>query len=208
MTRKADGIPPPLVQAQPPRLGGRSWVTSPRKEFYNMTEQEKMEIVVVDTSTCTLYDFTASSWRGPRTPEEVLKAAQNSAADDIRRYENILNSGRYDDRKEYWTECLEAAKARTFSTMTYGDFLNAQRERLLSDPMQEITEQQFDDALNVLPPLAWHTRHNVEEFCSREFETGSYTMQYAYSLVQNKHYAKLVDYSDPSTWISSILERQ
>ena len=33
-------------------------------------------------------------------------------------------------------------------------------------------------------------------------------MQYAYSLVQNKHYAKLVDYSDPSTWISSILERQ
>lgn len=149
-----------------------------------MTEQEKMELVVVDTSTCTLYDFTASSWRGPRTPEEVLKAAQNSAADDVRRYENILNSGGYDDRKEYWTECLEAAKARTFSTMTYGDFLNAQRERLLSDPMQEITEQQFDDALNVLPPLAWHTRHNVEEFCSREFETGSYTMQYAYSLVQ------------------------
>ena len=173
-----------------------------------MTEQEKMELVVVDTSTCALYDFTASSWCGPRTPEEVLKAAQDSAADDVRRYENILNSGRYDDRKEYWTECLEAAKARTFSTMTYGDFLNAQRERLLSDPMQEITEQQFDDALNVLPPLAWHTRHNVEEFCSREFETGSYTMQYAYSLVQGKHYAKLVDYSDPSTWISSILERQ
>ena len=26
MTRKADGIPPPLVQAQPPRRGGRSWV--------------------------------------------------------------------------------------------------------------------------------------------------------------------------------------
>lgn len=100
-----------------------------------MTEQEKMELVVVDTFTCTLYDFTASSWRGPRTPEEVLKAAQDSAADDVRRYENILNSGRYDDRKEYWTECLEAAKARTFSTMTYGDFLNAQRERLLSDPM-------------------------------------------------------------------------
>ena len=74
-----------------------------------------------------------------------------------------------------------------------------------ADPMQEITEQQFDDALNVLPPLAWHTRHNVEEFCSREFYTGSYTMQYAYSLVQCKHYAKLVDYSDPSTWISSIL---
>lgn len=64
-----------------------------------MTEQEKMELVVVDTSTCTLYDFTASSWRGPRTPEEVLKAAQNSAADDVRRYENILNSGGYDDRK-------------------------------------------------------------------------------------------------------------
>lgn len=74
MTRKADGIPPPLMQAQPPRRGGRSWVTNPRKEFYNMTEQEKMEIVVVDTSTCTLYDFTASSWRGPPHPGRGLES--------------------------------------------------------------------------------------------------------------------------------------
>lgn len=173
-----------------------------------MTEQDKKEIVVVDMSTCTIYGFTASSWCGPRTPEDVLKAAQNSAADDVRRYEEILSSGRYDDQKEYWAKCLEAAKARTFSAMTFGDFLDAQRERLLCDPMQEITKKQYDDALNVLPPLGWHTRHNVEEFCSREFVTGSYTMQYAYSLVQGKYYAKLVDYSDPSTWISSILGRQ
>ena len=173
-----------------------------------MAEQDKKEIVVVDMSTCTIYDFTASSWRGPRTPEEVLKDAQNSAADDVRRYKEILSSGRYDDQEEYWEGRLEAAKARTFSAMTYGDFLDAQRERLLSDPMQEITKQQYDDALDILPPLGWHTRNNVEEFCSREFETGSYTMQYAYSLVQGKYYAKLVDYSDPSTWISSILGRQ
>lgn len=173
-----------------------------------MTEQDKMEIVVVDMSTCTVYGFTASSWRGPRAPEEVLKDAQNSAADEVRRYEDILSSGMYNDQKEYWAKCLEAAKARNFSAMTYGDFLKAQRERLLSDPMQEITEQQYDDALNVLPPLGWHTRHNGEEFCSREFLTGSYTMQYAYSLVQGKHYAKLIDYSDLSTWISSILGRQ
>nr|DAJ63079.1 MAG TPA: hypothetical protein [Caudoviricetes sp.] len=33
-------------------------------------------------------------------------------------------------------------------------------------------------------------------------------MQYAYSLAQGKHYAKLIDYSDLSTWISSILGRQ
>ena len=31
MTRKADGIPPPLVQAQPPdNPGGRSWATKPK----------------------------------------------------------------------------------------------------------------------------------------------------------------------------------
>ena len=61
MTRKADGIPPPLVQAQPPRRGGRSWVTSPRKEFYNMTEQEKMEIVVVDIVSARPYHLLSRS---------------------------------------------------------------------------------------------------------------------------------------------------
>lgn len=41
MTRKADGIPPPLVQAQPPRRGGRSWVHTQTQQnnrrFYHET---------------------------------------------------------------------------------------------------------------------------------------------------------------------------
>ena len=47
MTRKADGIPPPLVQAQPPdKTGGRSWGTKPKNQkevkpvkYYEISEE-------------------------------------------------------------------------------------------------------------------------------------------------------------------------
>lgn len=46
---------PAAAGASPAAPPGRALMGySPRKEFYNMTEQEKMELVVVDTSTFTL----------------------------------------------------------------------------------------------------------------------------------------------------------
>ena len=41
--------------------------------------------------------------------------------------------------------------------------------------MVEITKQDYENALNVLPPRNWHTRNNIEEFCSREMYSGTYT---------------------------------
>ena len=92
--------------------------------------------------------------------------------------------------------------------MTYGEWLNFERERLLAPEMVEITKQDYEDALNVLPPRNWHTRNNIEEFCSREMYSGTYTTQYAFQLVTGRYFTKMVDCADSSTWLSTILAQQ
>ena len=172
-----------------------------------LTNEERNEPVVVDTcgNRVRVYDFTASSWRGPRTVEDVLTEARTQSADSIRRITQIIECGKYETDLEYWETQLKQEKARTFSVMTYGAFLDLERETLLSSPMVEITKQDFNDALDALPPLGWHTRNGIEEFCCREMYTGTYTTQYAFDKTQNRYFSKMVDYTDPATWFSTIL---
>lgn len=167
--------------------------------------EEKNELVVVDVPNVHIYAFTVSGWPTPRTAEEVLNAARKSTADSIRRITQIIECGKYETDREYWETQLKQEKARTFSVMTYGAFLDLERETLLSSPMVEITKQDYEDALNVLPPRNWHTRNNIEEFCSREMYSGTYTTQYAFQLVTGRYFVKMVDCADSSTWLSTIL---
>ena len=92
--------------------------------------------------------------------------------------------------------------------MTYGEWLDFEREKLLTPEMVEITKQDYENALNVLPPRNWHTRNNIEEFCSREMYSGTYTTQYAFQRVTGRYFVKMVDCADSSTWLSTILAQQ
>ncbi|MGL5436016.1 MAG: hypothetical protein ACRDBO_11535, partial [Lachnospiraceae bacterium] len=72
-------------------------------------------------------------------------------------------------------------------------------------PLKETTEEQFEEALNVLPPLKWCTIDGIEMFCMSEMYTATYTNQYA--RYEGKYYKKMVDVTDKSTWLNNYLKK-
>lgn len=154
-------------------------------------------LCIVDRSTATLWDYAESK---DEAQEKFFKACENSQ-EDIKKWERILGKYGDDQARAY----LEKERNRSFDIMTFGEFENFQREKILSDPMRETTQENFDEMLNVLPPLMWCTINGVEMFCMREMYTGSYTTQYAHDKTTNKFYCKMVDCRDRSTWIHNFL---
>lgn len=86
-----------------------------------------------------------------------------------------------------------------YEPMRYGDYLRKEKDSLVNTPLKEITEEQYDDALNVLPPMQWR-RGTLETFLMSEFWTRTYTTMYAKYF--GKCYQKMVDVCDPNTWIT------
>lgn len=96
-------------------------------------------------------------------------------------------------------------KPEEIQVMLYDDFLEIQRAVLLDGEPEEITESEFEEMLDVLPPLYWGTINGIEMFCMREMYTGTYTFQYAYNKMNDKYYRKMVDAADRSTWLHNML---
>lgn len=165
-----------------------------------MFDDMNLDLCVVDTTHATIYDFVRKGEKN----DDALFRAYDAAAKDIELYSRYVKE--YPANRDYWNAQLDKARNKVFEVLTFEQFKRLEREKLLSGPLEEITAEEFQDALNVLPPLCFCTRNNVEEFCMSEMWTGTYTTQYAYSLVTGKYYRKMVDCRDKSTWISEILE--
>jgi hypothetical protein len=52
-------------------------------------------------------------------------------------------------------------------------------KRLLAMPLREITADRWDEKLNCLPPMQWHTGDGVNRFLISEAMTGDIYTQYA-----------------------------
>lgn len=63
--------------------------------------------------------------------------------------------------------------------MEANEAVNAIENGLIDDEAKEITEQQFTDALEVLPPMKWKRYSDSESFMMAEFFYGSITSIYA-----------------------------
>jgi len=113
----------------------------------------------------------------------------------------------YPEQKQYWSDRADEAEynAEHISIMSYDNFAVREREILLAGEPEEVTEETFEEQLDVLPPLAWCSIGGVEMFCMAEMYTGSYTTQYAHDKISNKYYCKMVDVSDRKTWINTFL---
>ena len=103
---------------------------------------------------------------------------------------------------QYYTNDLKHLKV-----METDKFQKIERERILSGKLNRVTEQEYEDALNVLPPLYWCTVNGVEMFCMSEMYSDTYTTQYAYDHRTGKYYCKMVDSEDTSTWIHTLLRK-
>lgn len=162
-----------------------------------MNEQEVLqELCIVDINSVKLYTFT--------TVDKAADAIASAMANDAEYLpfwdEQYKQTGNPRDK-----EIADSYRNANYQVMPFAGFLALERERLLSGPPQEITEDKYNEMLDVLPPLAWTKHHGVEMFCMSEFYTGTYTTQYAHDHKTGKYYSKLVDYTDKSTWICNLL---
>lgn len=90
---------------------------------------------------------------------------------------------------------------RDFEVVLFDDFCERRKKIFLGEPIQEITFDEWEEALECLPPMRWHTdKHGVNKFLLVEFYSGSFTSQYA--KLGDRYFTKMVDASDESTWIS------
>ena len=159
--------------------------------------ENKFVIVNVNGNFSGIYTYTNT--REEAETEKVK--AQEKAASDVVLFKGYAE--KYGNDSGYWMRRVEEMKNTKYEVMTYPEFEKKQRERVLSLPVHETTEEEFYAHLEMLPPLKWGTINGVEMFCMSEFDFGPYTTQYA--RVNGKHYCATVDYFDKSTWIHNRL---
>lgn len=150
-------------------------------------------VVNVNGNFVDVYDFCT-----PETAQDIIGKATKEAEESVETYNShIVN---YPDRADYWESCKKKYENAKYEMMTFDEFLKRQKVSMIGE-VAEVTEQDFYEAFNVLPPLKWCRKHNMEMFCICEMYTGTYTNQYAYSLVTGKYYSAMVDVTDEKTWI-------
>lgn len=93
---------------------------------------------------------------------------------------------------------------RTYVPMTWDDFVQAQRDCYLSDPPKQITLEEWNYALEVLPPEQFERQGNLISFLMMEHYSGPYTNQYAAMGHGDTwtHWQKMVDSRDRRTWMT------
>lgn len=155
------------------------------------------ELLVVDVEHCRPWTFT-----NKEKAQNDLERAKTQNLESIETWQRHCKN--YPDTDMFKTYLEQEQKVR-FEIMTYDNFLSIERQKLLSDPLQEIEKERFEEMLDVLPPLYWCTHNGVEMFCISEMYTGSYTNQYAHDKTVDKYYTKMVDSKDRSTWICELL---
>lgn len=159
-----------------------------------------MDLVVVNMAAMEIYSFVNAD----ETNEQAEKRANSYYIKHLDEVKAIYNKR----GGEYWAKRIDEAIATVncgCRVMTFDEYQKLQREHLLSGDLKEITEKEYQDALEMLPPIFWCNKGNVEMFCISEMYTGTYTNQYAHDKRTDKYYTKLVDSADRSTWIYELL---
>jgi hypothetical protein len=92
------------------------------------------------------------------------------------------------------------APERHYEVMTYEAYKAAERTWCLSGPLEEITEEQYREAFEKLPPEQFGFAGGLESFLMSEHFSGPYTPQYV--TYQGRYFTRMVDATDRSTWIT------
>lgn len=83
------------------------------------------------------------------------------------------------------------------------DDRTVERDDWLSRPEEEITYEDWVDALEILPPMAWETTDTYSRFLMSEMTSGSLTQQYICRKTADGRTCatKIVNACDRSTWM-------
>ena len=135
-----------------------------------------------------------------------IKRAQEFYAKDVETYKHHLVH--FPNMSDHWQKQLEVCEAvlkAGFEAITWEEYVKRQRERWLSKEPKEITQEDWDYALNVLPPKKWIRNERYSMFFIGECTTMTYYGQYLYDKETGKYYTALTDIFDESTWIDKML---
>lgn len=137
----------------------------------------------------------------PETAQAIIDKATAKAIEEVISYDELIKD--YPERAEYWRNCKKEYETAKYEMMTFNEYLSRQKKAMVSGEVKEVTEEDYNNALNCLPPLKWCQRDGFEMFCMREMYTGTYTTQYAEK--NGKFYSAMVDITDENTWIHNRL---
>lgn len=135
-----------------------------------------------------------------------IKRAQEFYANDVETYKHHLIY--FPNMSDHWQKQLEICESvlkAGFEAITWEEYVNRQREKWLSKEPKEITREEYDEALNVLPPKVWIQNERYSMFFIGECTTMTYYGQYLYDKVSGKYYTALTDIYDESTWLDKML---
>lgn len=164
-----------------------------------MLKEKKVELCVVDINSMWVYSLSDNQAEA----KKKLQDAITQQKEDIKSWENNCKNYPGVDKFE---DYLKQAQNKNYQIMTYDKYLQLERDYWIDKPLTEITEDEFHEMLNVLPPLKWCTKNNIEMFCMSEFLTGSFTSQYLHDKTNNKFYHKTVDILDQTTWGHNFIQ--
>ncbi len=141
--------------------------------------------------------------------EEVdanIKRAQEFYANDVETYKHhLIDCPNMSDHWQKQLEVCEAVLKSGFEAITWKEYVKRQREKWLSKEPKEITREDYDEALNVLPPKKWIQNERYSMFFIGECTTMTYYGQYLYDKKTGKYYTALTDICDRSTWLDKML---
>ena len=152
-----------------------------------------IELCIADINHMSIYSFS-NSIEGAK---EKLQQALDQQIKSINTWSGHCE--KYPDTESF-KNYLTEAQNKKYEIMTYKEYEQLEKDYYLNKPLTEITEDEFHEMLNVLPPLKWCTKNNIEMFCMSEMLTGSFTSQYLHDRDNNKFYHKTVDILDSTTW--------
>lgn len=139
--------------------------------------------------------------------EANIKRAQEFYAKDVETYKHHLVH--YPNMADHWQQQLEVCEnilKAGFKAVTWEEYKKLQREKWLSKEPKEITQEEYDYALNVLPPKKWIRNERYSMFFIGECTTMTFYGQYLYDKASGKYYYAMADIFDESTWLDAMLK--
>lgn len=100
------------------------------------------ELIVVNIATYTVYDTIKDN----ETKEELLERANLAKQEEIACW--TKNCKEYPETESFQTY-LKQAKETEYKIMTWDEFEKGQRDYLLHDKIKEITEDEYNEMLNM-----------------------------------------------------------
>lgn len=145
----------------------------------------------------SIYDYVREGENEEKALESAVLALYQEAI-EVEEY-----AVKYPKNAEYWKARANEYRRESESAkiVTWEEFQKIQRDFFISEKPVEVSEEDYYEHLDVLPPIHYISRNGFTMFCMSEMYTGTYTTQYARDNKTGKYYCLTVDVTDPETWI-------